>query len=46
MNQWHEPLEIASSISLGDEDDAIIWQYNSSGVYSLQSLYAIVNNRG
>jgi hypothetical protein len=30
MNQWHEPLEIAGSISLGDEDDAIIWQYNSS----------------
>jgi hypothetical protein len=46
MDQWHELLGIASSISLGDEDDTIIWQYNSSGVYSVQSLYAIVNNRG
>jgi hypothetical protein len=46
MNQWHELLEIASSINLGDEDDVIIWQYNSIGVYSVRSLYAIVNNRG
>jgi hypothetical protein len=46
MNRWNELLEIASSINLGYEDDAIIWQYNSLGVYSVQSLYAIVNNRG
>jgi hypothetical protein len=24
----------------------IIWQYNSSGKYSVQSLYAVVNDRG
>jgi hypothetical protein len=45
MNRCHELLKIASSINLGDEDDAIIWQYNSLGVYSIRSLYAIVNNR-
>jgi hypothetical protein len=29
-----------------DEDDSIICQYNSSGKYSVQTLYAIINNRG
>jgi hypothetical protein len=46
MNQWHELLEIASSLNLRNEEDAIIWQYSSSGVYSVQSLYTIVNNGG
>jgi hypothetical protein len=46
MGQWYELLEIASSIRLGEEEDAIIWLYNSSGVYSVQSMYAIMNNRG
>jgi hypothetical protein len=46
MAQWYELLEIASSIRLGEEEDAIIWLYNSSGVYSVQSMYAIMNNRG
>jgi hypothetical protein len=39
MNQWHELLEIASSLNLRNEEDVIIWQYSSSGVYSVQSLY-------
>jgi hypothetical protein len=46
MNQWHELLEIASSLKLGEEEDDNIWQYSSSRIYSVQSLYAIVNNRG
>jgi hypothetical protein len=46
MNQWHELWEIASSLKLGEEEDAIIWQYSSSRIYSVQSPYAIVNNRG
>jgi hypothetical protein len=29
-----------------EEQDAIIWQFNSVGKYYVQSLYAIVNNRG
>jgi hypothetical protein len=35
MNQWHELLGIAGTLNLGDEEDAIIWQYNSSGIYSV-----------
>jgi hypothetical protein len=46
MNLWHELVQIASSISFNEEEDAIVWQYNSSGKYSVQSLYAIVNDRG
>jgi hypothetical protein len=46
MNQWHDLMQIASSIQLNDEDDTLIWQYTSSGRYSVQSLYAIINNRG
>jgi hypothetical protein len=33
-------------IQFFEDDDAIIWQYNSTGRYSVQSLYTIVNNRG
>jgi hypothetical protein len=46
MNQWNELVQIASCIQFSDEEDTIIWQYNSLGIYSVQSLYAIVNHRG
>jgi hypothetical protein len=45
MSQWDELVQIASSIQYEDEENAIIWQFNSSGCYYVQSLYAIVNNR-
>jgi hypothetical protein len=45
-NQWQELLQIASSIQLSDEEDVIIWQYNSLGKYSVCSLYAIINDKG
>jgi hypothetical protein len=43
MNMWLELKQIVSLVELVEED-SIIWQYNSSGRYSVQSLYAIVNN--
>jgi hypothetical protein len=46
MNQWYELLEIASPISFSQDEDQLIWQYNSSGVYSSGSLYAIINSGG
>jgi hypothetical protein len=46
MNQWEELIQIASSIELTREEDTIIWQYNSNGKYSVQTLYAIINDRG
>jgi hypothetical protein len=37
---------IISLVELVEEEDNIIWQYTSSGKFSVQSLYAIVNDRG
>jgi hypothetical protein len=45
MEQWYEIVQIGGSIQFSEEEDAIVWQYQSSGKYSMQSLYAIVNNR-
>jgi hypothetical protein len=46
MQQWYEIVQIAESIQFSAEQDTIMWQLNSSVVYSVQSLYAIVNDRG
>jgi hypothetical protein len=46
MQLWYELLHIAGNIHFIDESDAIIWHFNSSGRYSVQSLYDVVNDRG
>jgi hypothetical protein len=46
MQLWYELVQIANDIQFTNESDAIIWQFNSSGRYSVQSLYAVVNDRG
>jgi hypothetical protein len=46
MAQWLEILEIAKEINFNDSPDQLIWKYESNGVYSSKSLYAIVNFRG
>jgi hypothetical protein len=46
MSHWNELQEIARSVELSEEEDAILWQYIFSGKYSVQSLYAIVSDRG
>jgi hypothetical protein len=46
MLQWLEILEIANGINFSDSPDHLIWRYESNGVYSSKSLYAIVNFRG
>jgi hypothetical protein len=43
---WYELLNIAQTICLSTEDDAMIWKYEAKGVYSVNSLYAVVNFRG
>ena len=37
---------VGESIVLTDEDAQITWSFSSSGQYSVQSLYAIINHRG
>jgi len=46
MDAWLEIVQIAESIVFTDEPDAPIWSFNSKGIYSVQSLYAVVNFRG
>jgi hypothetical protein len=43
---WLEVVELASTVTLTNEEDEMIWQFTSSGVYSSQSLYEIINFRG
>ena len=46
MLLWEELLQIASTIEFSDNDDDIIWQYESKRRYSVQSLYSVVSFRG
>jgi hypothetical protein len=46
MIQWQEIIVIANAISFTGSEDQLIWQYESNGVYSSQSMYALVNIRG
>ena len=46
MDLWLEIVNIAESILFTDEPDSLIWTLNSKGLYSVQSLYAVVNFRG
>jgi hypothetical protein len=46
MDQWYELVHIASSIQFSKNDDAIIWKFSSKGRYTVQSLYAVVSDRG
>jgi hypothetical protein len=41
-----ELINLISTIEFSGEDDVLIWQHNSSGLYFSQSLYSIVNFRG
>jgi hypothetical protein len=46
MTNWLELIEIAKTISFTDENDQLIWQYETNGIYSSSSMYALVNFRG
>jgi hypothetical protein len=46
MNQWLEVVQIAESLNFSNTKDAIIWQYNSTEKYYVQTLYAVMNERG
>jgi hypothetical protein len=46
MSLWEELKAAVESIVLNDEEDQILWTYSSTGKYSVQSLYAIINHRG
>lgn len=46
MQEWDKIKHSAFTLVLNDEDNSLVWKLHSSGVYDVQSLYAIVNSRG
>jgi hypothetical protein len=46
LMQWGELKAIVQQLQLTDEPDQMVWKLSSTGVYSSQSLYAVVNFRG
>jgi hypothetical protein len=43
---WEEVVSIAESISLTMDEDEMVWQFQSLGSYSTQSLYRVINLMG
>jgi hypothetical protein len=43
---WDELVSLVSTIDTPDDEDALIWQFQSNGIYSFQSLYSVINFRG
>jgi hypothetical protein len=46
LQLWEEVCQLVSTISFSEEEDSLIWQFSSNGVYNVQSLYKIINFRG
>jgi hypothetical protein len=46
MNMWDEVVQLATTICFSNEEDNLIWHFSSNEIYSSQSLYKIINNRG
>ncbi|WVZ90240.1 hypothetical protein U9M48_036556 [Paspalum notatum var. saurae] len=43
---WEEILQLARTIEFKEEEDSLVWQLSTSGFYSSQTLYKVVNFRG
>ena len=46
FDRWLELCQLVGSDSLSEEEIMPLWMLQSSGVYSVRSFYAIINNRG
>lgn len=46
FTMWEEVCQFASTICFSDEEDSLIWQFTSNGIFSTQFLYKIVHFRG
>jgi hypothetical protein len=42
---WEELVSLVSTVEFSEED-TLVWQYQYSGIYSSQSLYAVINFGG
>jgi hypothetical protein len=43
---WLDIVELVATIQFSEEEDEMVWHFNSNGVYSSQSLYKVINFRG
>jgi hypothetical protein len=43
---WEKLVNLVSTVEFSEEENSLVWQYQSSRIYSSQSLYAIINFRG
>jgi hypothetical protein len=46
MMQWLEIQQIAKTISLNNMKDGLIWMWEAKGIYSVKSMYDVVNFGG
>jgi len=46
MQMWEEILGLASSIHFTEDQDSVILEFNTNGIYSVQSLYVVISFRG
>jgi hypothetical protein len=46
MSMWYDLLAIMKDVTLGEDEDHIMWCFSSNGKYSVQTLYAVINHRG
>jgi hypothetical protein len=46
LSLWGELVAIIQDLVLSDEEDQMVWKLNTSGVYSSQSLYGVLDFRG
>jgi len=46
MQLWMDLLSIAESISFTDDSDAIIWAFDGSSSFSVQTVYKTISFRG
>lgn len=46
MQMWLELLAIAESISFTDDCGVIIWSFDASGMFSVQTMYKNISFRG
>jgi hypothetical protein len=46
MLQWYELVQIVQSIQFSDEKDSLIWKFETNGVFTVKSMYAMINFKG